>query len=323
MGFSLYHLFIAISNQLCVCLKSTTVGHGSMQGVKDAIILAGGAGTRMLPASLYTAKEALPLVDTPILNHLIWEAAKAGVSKVHLVLSERKKEVFEAFLENTSPIGDEVRVDLPREALKLGIDEISVIPYVQHNPGGVADAIAVPIDHIDGPFLVLLGDMVLLQEQLGPQHSGAENASSASRELVDSFEDSGLPCVGVISVGEEQLQNYGVVKISDGLVKKIVEKPSIGEAPGRDVLCGRYIFPKNTKQLLQKYTASEFGEMQSIKLLNHIMKEPGLKAVKLDHMEMYDSGDPLMWLKSQIDHALRRSDLGEDLVRWIKERISD
>ena len=41
--------------------------------VSEAVILAGGLGTRMLPASLYSAKEALPLIDTPILNHLIWE----------------------------------------------------------------------------------------------------------------------------------------------------------------------------------------------------------------------------------------------------------
>ena len=50
-----------------------------MAEVRDAIILAGGIGTRMLPASLYAPKEALPLVDTPIINHLIWEATKAGV----------------------------------------------------------------------------------------------------------------------------------------------------------------------------------------------------------------------------------------------------
>ena len=58
-----------------------------MQDVKDAIILAGGMGTRMLPASLYMPKETMPLVDTPILNHLIWEASKAGVERIHLVLS--------------------------------------------------------------------------------------------------------------------------------------------------------------------------------------------------------------------------------------------
>jgi UTP--glucose-1-phosphate uridylyltransferase len=60
-----------------------------MARVRDAIILAGGIGTRMLPASLYMPKETMPLIDTPILNHLVWEAAKAGVSQVHLVVSEK------------------------------------------------------------------------------------------------------------------------------------------------------------------------------------------------------------------------------------------
>ena len=70
-----------------------------MERVRDAVILAGGSGTRMLPASLYTPKETLPLLDTPILNHLIWEAARAGVSRVHLVLSKRKFEILKEFLE--------------------------------------------------------------------------------------------------------------------------------------------------------------------------------------------------------------------------------
>ena len=71
-----------------------------MEGVDDAIILAGGNGTRMLPASLYMPKETMPLVDTPILNHLIWEAARAGVKRIHLVLSQRKKEILDRFIGN-------------------------------------------------------------------------------------------------------------------------------------------------------------------------------------------------------------------------------
>ena len=61
-----------------------------MAEVENAIILAGGLGTRMLPASMYMPKETLPLLDTPILNHLIWEAAKTGVSRIHLVISHEK-----------------------------------------------------------------------------------------------------------------------------------------------------------------------------------------------------------------------------------------
>jgi UTP-glucose-1-phosphate uridylyltransferase len=44
-------------------------------------------------------------------------------------------------------------------------------------------------------------------------------------------------------------------------------------------------------------------------------------SVKFDKMKMYDSGEPLGWLKSQIDHALNRADMGDDLADWIRARI--
>ncbi len=116
--------------------------------VSEAVILAGGLGTRMLPASLYSAKEALPLIDTPILNHLVWECAKAGVKRVHIVLSQRKMDLLDGFLRNERFGYDGVRPDLPRDSLALGIEGMEVIPHVQLNPGGVADAISVALENI-------------------------------------------------------------------------------------------------------------------------------------------------------------------------------
>ncbi len=100
-----------------------------------------------------------------------------------------------------------------------------------------------------------------------------------------------------------------------------MEKPSLEEAPSEYVLCGRYVMPRNTREILERYPISEFGEMQSIQLLNHLVENGGLQAVKLDKMKMYDSGDPLAWLKSQIDHGLKRSDIGGDLKNWLRGRL--
>ena len=292
-----------------------------MAEIKDAIILAGGGGTRMLPASLFVPKETLPLVDTPIINHLIWEVAKAGVSRIHLVLSQRKKDMLNEFLENGIVHGSEVRSELPRDSLRLGLEGVKITPHVQENPGGVADAISTAISQIDGPFLVLLGDMLLMDKHVGPKSAGPELASSASSMLVSNFEETGLPNVGICSVGTDEISKYGVVGLSDGMVVEIMEKPSLEEAPSEYVLCGRYVMPGNTREILEQYPISEFGEMQSIQLLNHLVENGGLQAVKLDRMKMYDSGDPLAWLKSQIDHGLNRSDIGGDLENWLRERL--
>ena len=297
------------------------MGEYFVEGVDDAIILAGGMGTRMLPASLFMPKETLPLVDIPLINHLIWEAARAGVSKIHLVLSSRKKDLLVDFLDNGSIHGNTIRPDLSRESLSLGIDGLEVIPYIQQSALGVADAISVVLEEISGPFLVLLGDNVLLSEHVSPDQSVIDHASDCSQRLVSSYQKTGLPCVGIYEVESNEIGNYGVVDLAGDMVVGIVEKPEKGEAPSNYILCGRYLLPHNSLAILEDFPVSEFGEMQSIFLLERLMDEGGLVSVKMDDLEMYDSGNPLSWLKSQIDHGLRRQDMGDDLEKWIRKRI--
>ena len=294
-----------------------------MAEVNDAIILAGGLGTRMLPASMYMPKETLPLFDTPILNHLIWEAAKTGVSRIHLVISKEKFIILEKFLANKDQFSEKVRDDLPREVLRFGAEGVEIVPKIQSSPGGVADAISVALPDIKGPFLVLLGDIIMHRNNASDRLLNPTEASTASTELVNRFHDQGLPCVGVCRVSDDDLNKYGVVELSGNKIVNIVEKPSVEEAPSKYVLCGRYLLPENTEDILELFPKSEFGELQSIYLLNYLIEENGLNSVKLDDWRMYDSGDPLTWLKSQIDYALGRSDVSENLERWISERISD
>ena len=293
-----------------------------MRGIKHAVILAGGLGTRMLPASIYSPKEGMPLVDTPIIHHLIWEAAKAGVEDVHIVLSKEKQNLWGGFLDGTLRFSESVRSDLPRSALTPEVRGLDIILHVQKNPGGVGDAIQTAIANIDEPFLVLLGDNLLINDHIGPSLSGPSNASNASLELVKKFDESeGVPCIGLKKICGKDISKYGCVELVGDHVVSIIEKPDHEEAAGMYALCGRYIFPGNTKEILERCTVEEFGEMQSIALLEQIIEEYGLIAVKLDDFQLYDSGDPISWLKSQIDHSLRRDDIGSTIMEWIEKRI--
>ena len=199
---------------------------------------------------------------------------------------------------------------------------MEIIPHVQLSPGGVADAISVALENVESEFLVLLGDMLLMESHFGPTEAGPENASSASKRLVDAFEKNGLPCVGLFEVEDEEVSKYGIAEISNGMVMGIEEKPEETRAKNNYALCGRYIFPKNTKGILERFPVSEFGEMQSILLMNYMIENGGLNGVILEGMEMYDSGDPVSWLKSQIDHGLRRQDTSSDLLEWLTNRLS-
>ena len=283
-----------------------------MAAVEDAVLVAGGVGSRMLPASAAIAKELLPLVDIPAISHLAREAVEAGAKRIHIITSPSKD--FSNIARDNS-WASEKRADIAKEILSPFCD-VEVFVHVQHVARGFGDALSCALHSINGPFMVLLGDNILLDT-----FSGTKNytASNASKRLVEEYEKTSLPCVGLSAVDDPE--NYGVVAMSGNLVKQIVEKPNREIAPSNLVLCGRYIFTEDTKDLLSKYSFEEYGELQSIAVQRHWMENNGLVGVELDGFQWYDSGAPIPWLKSQIDYALRREDLQGSIREWLEDRL--
>jgi UTP--glucose-1-phosphate uridylyltransferase len=283
-----------------------------MAAVEDAVLVAGGIGSRMLPASAAIAKETLPLVDIPAITHLAREAVEAGAKRLHIITSPSKD--FTSLL-NDNSWASAKRPDISKELL-FPFAEVEVLVHVQETPRGFGDALSCALGSINGPFMVLLGDNILLDS-----YSSVSDytASNASKILVEAYEKTSLPCVGLAAVGDPE--NYGVVSMDGHLVKEIVEKPSRENAPSNLVLCGRYLFTADTADLLSKYNFEEYGELQSIALQKHWMGNEGLVGVELEGFQWYDSGAPLPWLKSQIDYALRREDMSDEIRDWLKDRL--
>jgi len=283
-----------------------------MAAVEDAVLVAGGIGSRMLPASAAIAKEALPLVDIPAISHLAREAVEAGAKRLHIITSPTKD--FTSLLKDNSWALDK-RPDISKELLSPFAD-VEVLVHVQEVPRGFGDALSCALDSISGPFMVLLGDNILLDSYSSVSNY---NPSNASKILVEAYEKTSLPCVGLAAV--EDPENYGVVSMEGQLVKEIVEKPNRNDAPSNLVLCGRYLFTEDTASLLSKYSFEEYGELQSIALQKHWMENDGLVGVELHGFQWYDSGAPLPWLKSQIDYALGREDMADEIRNWLKDRL--
>ena len=283
-----------------------------MAAVEDAVLVAGGMGSRMLPASAAIAKEALPLVDIPALSHLAREAVAAGAKRIHIITSPKKD--LSQLLKDNSWLHD-TRPDLSAELLSP-FNDIEVLIHVQEVPKGFGDALSCALHAIDGPFMVLLGDNILLDS-----FNSTSNyiPSSASKKLVEAYLRTGLPCVGLAAVNDPE--NYGVVSMNGELVKEIIEKPVREDAPSNLVLCGRYVFTSDTSKLLSLYDYEQYGELQSIAIQQHWMQNEGLVGVELKGFQWYDSGAPLPWLKGQIDYALRRGDMSDELRSWLTDRL--
>lgn len=287
-----------------------------MTAVQDALLVAGGLGTRMLPTSASVPKEALPLVDIPALLHLAREAVAAGAKRLHIISSPRK--------DLSALLGDhawllERRPELDPQMLSP-FEDVEVHVHIQHEPLGLGNAIQCALEQISGPFLVLLGDNILLNEHTAPT---SFTPSNASRQLVEHFNEHGLPCAGLLQVNPSDVSSYGVVRIEGHRILEICEKPAVQDAPSNLVMCGRYVFTSDAKSLLLTYDVETYGELQSIVLQQHWMNNDGLHGVELSGYQWYDSGKPLPWLQAQVDHALRREDLREGFRSWLENRLAD
>ena len=158
---------------------------------------------------------------------------------------------------------------------------------------GLGDAIACALDDVQGPFLVLLGDNLLLEHHVGPETAAP---SSASRRLVEVHARTGRPVAGLMRVPEDEVSSFGIVHMNGEAIVDVVEKPLPGKAPSDLALCGRYLWTEDASSLLNRYSVEEHGELQTIAVQQHWMRHEGLIGVELDGFQWYDAGRPLSCL---------------------------
>ncbi|MAK77853.1 MAG: hypothetical protein CL992_01030 [Euryarchaeota archaeon] len=290
-----------------------------MAPVRDAVILAAGVGSRMAPATLATPKEALPLLDVPLIIHVVAEAAAAGVDRIHLVLSKGKEHLFDVAKGTTDAkqrlMGKRTELS---EWMFQPAQKAEVIMYIQEHPLGVGDAISQAIVSIDGPFIVLMADNALIEKN---KVSNQWEPSTASKHLVEKWMENGRPVLGLVEVPDSIIHRYGVVEMDGEKVVQIIEKPTREEAPSRLVACGRYLFPGGAREVFDSHPLDIHGEMQSVEVLrSYSSQKGGLIGLNLDRYALYDSGDPMGWLLDQMHHASQREDVCDELMRGI-ERI--
>ena len=163
-----------------------------MAAVEDAVIVAGGIGSRMLPASAAIAKEMLPLVDIPAVTHLAREAINAGAKRIHIITSPTKD--FTSILSDNSWAATK-RSDVDEELLSP-FNGVEIEVHVQEVPKGFGDALNCALHSIQGHF------WVLLETISSDSYSGVSGykASNASKLPVEEFSKTSLPCVGLAAV---------------------------------------------------------------------------------------------------------------------------
>ncbi|MCH8849193.1 MAG: UTP--glucose-1-phosphate uridylyltransferase GalU [Chloroflexi bacterium] len=281
--------------------------------VRKAVILAAGYGTRLLPATKAVPKESLPLVDKPIIQYAVEEAAASGVEQIIIVTSAGKQAVedhFDRSLELEQALaakGDSERLEEIRS-----ISRLANIAYVrQHEQLGIGDAVLTTKELVgDEPFVLFFPDDVIV------------SAVPAAQQAIAAFEAHGGSVLSVEEVAPEDVQSYGIIDgeaIGEGVyrVRSVVEKPKPADAPSNLGIVGRYVLTPQIFDALAETPPGAAGEIQLTDGISILLKSQPVFAYRFQGRR-YDTGRPLGLLKAAVDVALQRPDLGPPLRRYLR-----
>ncbi len=289
-----------------------------MSLLRKAVIPVAGLGTRFLPATKAQPKEMLPLVDKPVIQHVVEEAIRAGIESVILVTGRGKQAIenhFDVAYELEDTLAKKGRVE--ELDLVRAITRLAPFAYVrQGEPLGLGHAVLCARSAVgDEAFALLLGDDVF------------DEAVPALSSLVEAFQRSGKSVVGVQKVPLDQVSRYGIVNAPEfpaesWEVTRILEKPSPKEAPSTYAVVGRYVLTPEVFEHLAELKPGVGGEIQLTDALARLAEDGRLVAATIP-VKRFDTGNKLDYLKANVEFALKREDLGADFMAYLRDLVRE
>ncbi|MDI3240040.1 UTP--glucose-1-phosphate uridylyltransferase GalU [Arthrobacter sp. AL08] len=290
--------------------------------VTKAVIPAAGLGTRFLPATKAMPKEMLPVVDQPAIQYVVEEAVRAGLTDLLMITGRQKRALEDHFdrepsLERALELkGDREKLAAVQHASALG-----PLYYVrQGDPRGLGHAVLCARQHIGAePFAVLLGDDLI------------DERDELLSTMIEVQARTGGSVVALIEVDPAEISAYGCADVSviageDHVrVNRLVEKPSIADAPSNLAVIGRYVLHPAVFDVLEETGPGRGGEIQLTDALQTLATsncEGGGVSGVVFKGRRYDTGDKLSYLKAVISIASERVEFGEELKAWMKAFVN-
>ncbi len=288
-----------------------------MSNITKAVIPAAGLGTRFLPATKALPKEMLPVVDKPAIQYVVEEAVGAGLAHV-LMITGRHKNALENHFDRAVELenlliekGDKDRLGVVAEATGL-----ADLHYVrQGDPLGLGHAISKAETFVGNePFAVLLGDDLI------------EANSTLLKDMIEIAQNTQANVVALMEVPKNDVHKYGIVRTGnrhDNVVEvsELVEKPSTEAAPSNFAVIGRYVLQPGVFEVLRNLKPGLGGEYQLTDALNEMAAHPELAGPVIGLVfegRRFDTGDRLSYLKTIVELASERDDLGSEFTAWLR-----
>jgi UTP--glucose-1-phosphate uridylyltransferase len=284
--------------------------------ITKAVFPVAGFGSRFLPVTKASPKEMLPVVDKPLIQYAVEEAAAAGITDMIFITGRNKRAIEDHFdkayeletelaLRNKTAQLETVQSATPRginciyirqtEALGLGHAVLCAEPVVGNEPF----AVLLADDLIDAPVPVL-----------------KQMADVAARERVAT--------IGVMDVAVNDTSSYGIVETTGAennvsRVQRIVEKPKPGTTTSTLAVVGRYILTPRIFHHLRTMPAGAGGEIQLTDAIARLLTEERVVAYAFDGRR-YDCGSKLGYLEATVDFGLKHPETADAFAHFLASR---
>jgi UTP--glucose-1-phosphate uridylyltransferase len=299
----------------------TTNAHATGRRAVKAVIPAAGLATRFLPATKAVPKELLPVVDRPVLQYIVEEAAAAGITDVLLVTGRGKTSMVDHFDRRPdvearlAEKGDTERLAAVRRTSELA----DIYTCRQGEPLGLGHAVGTAASHVgDNAFAVLLGDEFVDEDDpLLPS-------------MLDLQAQTGGIVLAFLEVDPSETSRYGIASVRPSSfgediveVTGLVEKPSPDEAPSNLAVLGRYVLPASIFEAIRDTKPGSGGEIQLTDAMASLLEAgtPVHGIVYRGHR--YDTGMPLGYLQAVVQLAVKRPDLGAEFREWLRDFVGN
>lgn len=283
--------------------------------IKKAIFPVGGLGTRFLPATKSMPKEMLPVVDKPIIQYAVEEAANAGIEQFIFVTS-RGKSSIENHFDHSFELENNLLSKGKKETLKTAQEMLKIpgsFAYVrQQEPAGLGHAVWCA-RHLVGnePVAVILADDLI-------------KGSNTIKEMISNYSSGNM--LAIMDVNNQDVSSYGIISPGKTLennmteILGLIEKPSIDKAPSNMAVVGRYIIEPSVFKELEKQNRGTSNEIQLTDAIANRIGKSHCYGYKFTN-DRFDCGSKLGFIQANIKFSIERDDLSEKLKSWLKEEF--
>jgi len=284
--------------------------------ITKAVFPVAGLGSRFLPVTKASPKEMLPVVDKPLIQYAVEEAAAAGITDMIFITGRNKRAIEDHFdkayeletelaARHKTALLETVQASTPRginciyirqtEALGLGHAVLCAEPVIK-----------------DEPFAVLLADDLI------------DASVPVLRQMTDIAEREQYSMIGVMPVAPEDVGSYGIVETeaSNGRVSRIsriMEKPKPGTTPSKLAVVGRYILTPRLFHHLRTMPAGAGGEIQLTDGISRLLDDEKVLAYEFEGRR-YDCGNKLGYLEAMVELGVKHPEVGRAFAAFLGKR---